>query len=255
MNNNYCFSILALLPKYQFLAKRFAKTLETYSPETTVIIGTDNPSAFQDFSNVLAFKFQKKGVLHCYHDKRFVIEKALTKFKTVIQIDADTNIINHLPTSINPSFGLAVTHIENLVSHTQKYNPERLVYLHKLADKLELDLNTISYIGESLFAVSADQNQVSEFIRQWGFIARYLELHRIHAGEGNAIGLAAAKAKLEIIKPPWLEQINEVRQHFDASQLPLEKKLWDQFKQKLDYHYRFNKARITALKDFDLYYR
>ncbi|MEM9276623.1 MAG: hypothetical protein AAGA80_27335 [Cyanobacteria bacterium P01_F01_bin.143] len=255
MNKSFCFSILALKPKYQLLAQEFAENIEKHSPGTTVVIGTDNPDAFKDCSNVFAFKLEKKGILHCYHDKRFVIEKALTKFKVAIQIDADTKIFNSLPESINESTGLAAVHIENLVEHAQKYNPQRLIYLRKLGEKLDIDINSVSYIGESLFAVSADGDKTSEFLKQWDLIARYLELHRIHAGSGHGIGLAAAKAGLEITKPSWLESINQAKEHLDAAAWKSNKTLWSNLSRRIDYHYRFNKARIFALKDFNFYYR
>jgi hypothetical protein len=254
MNDNYCFSMLALMPKYQLLAKSFAKDLEEHSPDIMVVIGTDNPNVFQNCRNVFAFKLIRQGILHCYNDKRFVIEKALTRFKLVIQIDADTRIAGSLPKVINHSPGLAAIHIENLVSHNQKYNPERLSYLYRLADKLKINPDDVSYIGESLFSISVDQEKASVFIHQWDLIARYLEMHGIHAGEGNAIGLAAAKAKLEISRPSWLENINQIRQHMDVSQWERRKSMWDRFKQKVDYHYRLNKTRVIALKDFDFYY-
>ena len=244
MNNSFCFSIVALGSKYQLLAKDLAKDLEKYSPETTAVIGTDNPHIFKDCSNVFAFKLKKRGILHCYHDKRFVIEQALTKFKLVIQIDADIRINGSLPKSINQSTGLAAVHIENMVEHVQKYNPERLSYLCKLADILEIDINTVTYMGESLFAVSADGDKTWEFLRQWDLIARYLELHGIHGGSGNGIGLAAAKAGLEIIKPSWLESINKVKHHFDASKLKSRKTLWNNLSSNIDFYYRLNKARL-----------
>lgn len=255
MNKSFCFSILALKPKYQLLAQELAENLQKYSPETTVVIGTDNPDAFNDCSNVFAFKLKKKGILHCYHDKRFVIEKALTKFNLAIQIDADTKIFNSLPESMEKSTGLAAVHIENLVEHAQKYNPERLVYLRKLGDKLNIDINSVSYIGESLFAVSRDGDKTSEFLKQWDLIARYLELHRIHAGSGHGIGLAAAKARLEITKPSWLESINQAKEHLDAAAWKSKNTLWSNLTRRIDYHYRFNKARILALRDFNFYYR
>jgi len=70
MNHSFCFSILALGSKYQFLAKNFAEDLEKYSQGTTVVIGTDNPDVFKDCSNVFAFKLKKRGILHCYHGCR-----------------------------------------------------------------------------------------------------------------------------------------------------------------------------------------
>lgn len=255
MNSNYCFSALALMPKYRMLAKQFARDLERHSPDVLVVIGTDDPNFFQDCKNVFAFKFTKKGILHCYNDKRFVIDEALKKFRTIIQIDADTRMISRLPKEISPPFGLAAIHSENLVSHNQKHNPERLIYLYKLAEKLKIDIDLASYVGESLFSISADRERASIFIQEWDRIARYLELHGIHAGEGNAIGLAAAKAELQVTRPSWLEDIDRVRQHMDVSHSGSMRTRWDRLGQKLDYHYRFNKARIRALKDFNFYYR
>jgi hypothetical protein len=255
MSNDFCFSILALGSKYQLLAKEVAKDIEKQSPGITVVIGTDDPRTFKDCKNVFAFKLEQKGILHCYHDKRFVIEKALTKFKVAIQMDADTKITGSLPESIEQLTGLAAIHIENLDEHAQKCSPQRLTQLRKLVDKLDLSLDTVSYIGESLFAVSAEGERTSEFIRQWGVTARYLELHGIHAGSGNAIGLAAAKAGLEVSNPPWLESINQARTHLDASKVKLKKpSLWNSFSRKVGYHYRLNKTRMMALKDFNFYY-
>jgi hypothetical protein len=253
MPQNFCFSILALKPRYQLLAKQFAEDLKKHAPEVTVVVGTDNPQTFQDCSNVSAFKLKKKGILHCYHDKRFVLEQALTKFQTAIQIDADTRVMGSLPERVDHFTGLAAVHIEDLLEHAQKYNPERIIYLHKLADKLKVDLATTNYVGESLFAVSADK--ASEFFKQWDLIARYLELHGIHAGEGNAIGLAAAKAGMEVSHLSWLDNINQVTQHFDASQSRPQETWWNNLEGSLSYHYRLNKARVTALKDFKFYYQ
>jgi hypothetical protein len=233
------------------------KDLEIYAPGIAAVIGTDNPSTFKGHSNVLAFKLNRSGILHCYHDKRFVIQRALTQFKTVIQIDADTRITASLPASIEPTSGLAAIQIENIVHHAQKYNPERLHYLYKLSNKLQLNLDRISFIGEALFAISANEAEAAEFIRQWDSIAHYLQLHKIHAGEGNAIGLAAAKATLTVLKPAWLDTINQARQHSHVSHAKSAAKqsLWEQLHRKLDYHYRFGKARIAALRNFNFYYR
>jgi hypothetical protein len=258
MSEDFCFGILALTSKYQLLAKKCAEDLEKYFPETTVVIGTDNPYVFQDCNNVFAFKMKKNGILHCYHDKRFVLEKALEKFKTAIFIDADTKIIDSPATSFKielPTEGIHAMHVANLIQHMQYYTPERLYHFKKLSKKLEIDLNSASFVGESLFAVSVEGNKTSEFFRQWDSIASYLQLHGIHAGAGNAIGLAAAKAGLEITKPPWLKSLNQVTHHFDASHGSSKKTSWDFFKNRLSYHYRLNKARIIALKDFNFYYR
>lgn len=254
INQNFCFCTLAFKAKYRILAKELAENIKEYSPETTLVIGTDQPKEFQNFPSVFAFKLQQKGILHCYHDKRFVIQEALKKFSTVIQIDADTRIVGNLPQQIPHVEGLAAGHIENIVEHAQKYNPERLIYLRKVADKLDLSLEDVSYIGESLFAVTADSKKSVEFIKHWDAIGRYLEIHGIHAGEGNAIGLAAAKAGLKVYNPSWLESINSVRKHLDASDRKFKRTQWDMLQRKFAYHYRLNKARIISLKDFNFFY-
>lgn len=254
--NNFCFSVLALGSKYRIMTQQLIENIEQYAPEAYVVVGTDNPSEFKKYQKVIAFKLVQKGILHCHHDQRFVIEKALTQFSLVIRIDADTKITDLISQPLQIPTGLHATHVENIVQHNQKYAPERLKYFEKLADKLKLDLNQVSFIGESLFAISTkDKNQAVNFIQQWGLISSYAELHGIHGGEGNIIGLAAQKAGLEIHKSPdWLKQINQVRQHLDASKFASKKSKFSHLQSQLKYHYRLNKARIIAMKNFDFYY-
>ncbi len=254
--DDFCFSVLALGSKYRIMTQQLIENLEQYSPEAYVVIGTDNPVEFKNYKKVIAFKLVQKGILHCHHDQRFVIEKALTQFPLVIRIDADTKITAPISKPSQIPTGLHATHIENIVQHNQKYAPERLKYFKKLGHKLELDLEQVSFIGESLFAVSTkDKNQAANFIQQWGLIARYAELHGIHGGEGNIIGLAAHKAGLEVQKSPdWLQEINQVRQHLDASKFASKKSKFSQLQSRFKYHYRLNKARIISIKDFDFYY-
>lgn len=262
MDKSICFSVLAFKPKYQSLAKRLAADVARVSPRTVLVVGTDNPEAFSEFSNVRAFKLKKKGILHCYNDKRFVIEKALQQFKTVIQIDADTQIIGTLPQDINPSPGITGSYLANMIEHSQKYNPGRLGHLNKLARKVGQDPDSITFVGEALFAVTAEGKQAQEFIQQWDSMARYLELRGVHSGEGNIIGLAAAKAGLDITQSDWLASIQAATKHLDASHDsgPVESKKgmnWSQSKlmRSLNYHYRLNKTRLVALQDFNFYYR
>ncbi len=267
MNPQVCFSVLALQPKYQQLAKKLAADVAKFSPETTLVIGTDNPEAFRDCPNVSAFNLHKKGVLHCYHDKRFVIARALQQFKVVIQIDADTQITGPLPDSVNLSPGISGSYLANMVAHSEKYNPVRLGHLKKLAHKLDLDPNGITFVGEALFAISASDEQATEFISQWDRLARYLELHGLHSAEGNAIGLAAAKAGLAITAPAWVDAINKASKHLDVSRPthPIDgldnpnakpkNPTLDKLMRRLSYHYRLNQSRLIALKNVSFYYR
>jgi hypothetical protein len=81
-----------------------------------------------------------------------------------------------------------------------------------------------------------------------------MELHGIHAGEGNAIGLAAAKTGLEVYKAPWLEAIDKNRKHLDSS-IDMGDILSKSLMGRLQYHYRLNQARISALGNFKFYYQ
>lgn len=235
------------------MVRKMSKDLEKYGPGISLIVGTDNPKDFDDCKNIVAFKLHQEGILHCYHDKRFVVEKALSLYDVTIQIDADTNIVDYIPETINfePSV-IGGTH-ENMIAHVQKYNPERLVNLQKVANKLDLDLEKAEYIGESLMIFGRDRGKEQEFLDYWGIIGKYLELKGIHAGSGNAIGLAALKVGWEVKKTSDWETIHDLASHFDASYGAKRTKL-QQLQRKLAYHYRLNKTRLQALGDFNFYY-
>ncbi|WP_424099861.1 hypothetical protein [Moorena producens] len=252
---DFCFCTLALRSKYRSLAKKLAGDLEKYAPGKLLIVATDDVNDFNNCKNVSAFKHQQTGILHCYHDKRFEVEKALSRFSVAIQIDADTRIIGSLPETIEVLPGITAGHQANLVKHVEKYNPERLKPLKQIASKLDIPLDKAIYIGESLVFVSRDGGKEKEFIKQWGMIGRYFELKGIHGGEGIILGLAAAKAGLTISRSSSWDRINEVKKHLDASHEKTQKTFWDSLKRKLGYHYNFNRARVAALKDFEFYYR
>jgi hypothetical protein len=256
IEKNFCFCTLALRSKYRLLAQQLAQDLLKYAPGVTLVLGTDQPSDFQNCQNVVAFKLEQQGILHCYHDKRFVLQQALARFSTAIQIDADTRIVAPIPDTIIWEPGIAALHIANLFHHVETYNPERLNALRKIASKLCLSLEGATYVGESLFAVSADPAAATEFLKQWNAIAQYLELHNIHSGEGNAIGLAAAKAGFKITRNSGLDQIHQARKHMDASETRQQPNFGQKLGRKFKYHYRLNRARfLAALRDFDFYYR
>ncbi|MEQ9549562.1 MAG: hypothetical protein RIM23_08090 [Coleofasciculus sp. G3-WIS-01] len=252
-NNSFCFCTLALGEKYRLLAKQLSQDLAKYAPGTFLVVGTEKPNFFESSSNVYAFLFQQKGILHCYHDKRFVIEKALSQYPTAIAIDADTRIINKLPTHIEWMPGLTGCS-RNILEHVQRRNPARLPTLEILANKLNLSLDNVSWVGESLMIVSKDNGKETEFFQQWGKIGDYLELQGIHAGSGNAIGLAAAKIGWTVHAQGW-DELRNVTKHLDAAHQKNIVSVGDNFKRRLGYQYRLNISRVKALKDFDFYYK
>jgi hypothetical protein len=254
MRPDLAFCTLALRSQYRQMARQLAADLAQYAPGVTLVVGTDQPQDFADCANVWAFRLKSQGVLHCFHDKRFVLAKARSRFERVVQLDADTRMSGQLPTVPTLAAGIIAVHQENLLEHTQRYNPERLPHLQKLADKLDLNLAQVTYVGEALFSLVADPSQAAVFVQQWDQIARYLELHGIHAGEGSAIGLAAAAAGLSVYHADWLAQIDADRQHLDAfaqrRAATISQKLW----RRCRYHLRLNQSRLLALRRFSFFY-
>jgi hypothetical protein len=251
---DYCFCTLALGQKYRVLTKQLAEDLEAKSPGTFLVVYTDEPNDFNKNNNILAFKHQQQGILHCYNDKRLVISESLSRFKTAICIDADTRILNVIPDHIEWTPGITVGHRENLIAHVSKYTPERLAAISNVGSKLNLNLEEVEYVGESLFIITRDQGREMEFLQIWGVIGRYLELKGIHSGEGNSMGLAAAKVGWKINTDGW-ETIKQSTKHLDASHMSNQMNRWDKFQKRLAYHYRLNQAKLMALQNFNFYYR
>ncbi|KZL49307.1 hypothetical protein A2T98_13510 [Nodularia spumigena CENA596] len=252
-HKDFCFCTLALRNKYRLLAQQLASDLEKYAPGTKLLVLTDEPRCFQDNANVLAFQHRQHGILHCYHDKSILMETALSKFSTAIHIDADTRILATLPDNLHWKPGITAGHYENLVEHVTKYNPERLQPLQKVASHLNIDLQTVTYIGESLFIITRDNGREVDYLKYWAMIGRYLELRGIHAGAGNAMGIAATKVGWTISQDNW-QEIKDVIHHTDASYSNKQKSSWEKLQRRIGYHYRLNLARIMALKNAKFYY-
>lgn len=253
-NNNFCFCTLALGSKYRLMAKELASDLEKYSPETFLVIGTDKPSDFNKNKNIIAFKLHQQGILHCYNDKRFVIKKSLITFRTAIYIDADTRIIETIPNNIIFPSGI-IGCSRNILEHISKYRPQDINKIKNIGVKLNIPLEKASWIGESLFMVTKDEGKEQEFLKIWDKMAIYLELRGMYSGEGNLMGLAAAKIGWEVTKSNIWEPFKQKTKHLDASSQRNKKSFWKNLKCKINYYYRLNKVRILALKNFNFYYR
>ena len=249
-----CFCTLALSSRYQKMAKELAKDLEKYSPETTIVIGTDNPIYFSDCDNVSAFKLSQKGIFNCYNDKRFCLEKALENFESAIFIDADTRIVQPVPNDLEFCPGITGT-CKNLIKHLEKYRSQKINIIKKLASKLEINIKDVDWIGDSLFVVTRDQGKEKEFFQMWALIASYLELKGMHSGQGRVMGLAATKIGWKVEKTENWKALHQVKKHIDASDSKPQKTWWKYFKKQIGYYYRLSKAKLVALKDFEFYYR
>lgn len=250
---DFCFCTLALGRKYRILAQQLAQDLEKNVTGTFLVIYTDDPKDFGSYGNVLAYQHKQQGILNCYNDKRLVLAKALEKFNAAIFVDADTKVLNSIADDLQWKPGITAGHCENLIEHVTKYNPDRLKPLKNVAFKLNLPLENTNYVGECLFVIARDEGRELEFFKHWEVIGRYLELRGIHAGEGNTIGLAAAKVGWNVNRDGW-QTIKQVTKHIGVSHEYTQETFWDKSKLKIGYHYRLNLARIMALKDFAFFY-
>lgn len=150
-----------------------------------------------------------------------------------------------------------------------------------MAQKLNLDLkdNSLKFVYEYLFAVTKDCGKEIDFLKHWEIIAPYFELNGVYDGEGNAIGLAAAKAGLKV---RWsdmegiyffkdrteLVRIQKGQSNLDEMSIYFEhQKMLEQPKRSILekvvvkisknilYFYHFLRLRIVTIRKFNFYYR
>ncbi|RCJ31328.1 hypothetical protein A6770_20225 [Nostoc minutum NIES-26] len=205
----FCFCTLAFSKNYRNLALLLAKDIEKYSPNTYFVILSDRPQEFSKQSNVLAFKHIQNSV-KLYHDKRFVLAKALSLFHSCIYIDADMRIVAPVPQDMKwlQAPGIVARSCDIMRKKYAKVFAgtadgklyKKFLVTDKAAQKLNLYLENqdVKFIYEYLFAVTKDSGKELQFLKHWERIAPYFELNGVHDGEGNAIGLAAAKAGLQV---------------------------------------------------------
>lgn len=246
---DFCFCTLALGSKYRLLAKELAENLETYAPQALLVIYTDEPEDFSSHRNISAFKHRQQGILNCFDDRRFVIEKALSMYSVAIHIDADSRILSHIPTQSKWQPGITGKH-ESLLEHAKKWIPKELNSIKSVASKLNISLENARWIGENLYIVARDEGREIEFIKQWGIIARYLELKGFPSGDGYCMGLAASKVGWTVRNDAW-ENLHNVTKHLDANKEGVKpvKSFWNRLQKKVNYYYRLSLAWVIALKD------
>lgn len=209
IQSKFCFCTLAFGKRYRLLALLLAKDIERYSPGTSFIVLTDKPNDFVEQSNIKAFKHQPTSVKF-YHDKRFAIAKALSMFNSCIFIDADMRVLAPVPSDMTwlqePGIKARACDImpKKYAKITDRTANKGLCREYKITKKAAQKLNVdaewekIKFVHEYLFSVTKDSGKETGFIEQWGILAPYYELNGVYHGEGNAIGLAAAKAGINI---------------------------------------------------------
>lgn len=274
--SNFCCCTLALGDNYCALALELAKDIERHSPEVPFVVLTNRPKYFREQSNVLAFEHHQMS-LGCYHDKRFVIAKALSLFNSCLFLDADMRILAPIPTDFSWEAGITAKIVwNNILNHNK--NPFEIKLLEQMAKKLNLQLENVSFVHECLFVVTRDSGIEQDFLGYWDKIAPYFELRRFYRGEGHTIGLAAAKAGLTIRQNPMdkiaffkdkleLQSIKkgasnyadkavyfERQQSLEYPQRSIFRRALAKLERLLGYFYRTLYLRIITLTDFKFYY-
>jgi hypothetical protein len=240
---DYCFCTLALRSSYRTLAKNLAEDLKKYAPKVTLIIFSDEPDDFKDYENVLAFKYSQKGIPHCWNDRRFVVEKALSMYRTAIHIDADTRILANVPEQIEWLPGITAM-TDDLLPHAHKwmYAPD-VKLMQNVANEFKIPLEKAKIIYESLYIITKDEGREFEFLNQWDILAKTLELKGYTSSDGYLMGMAAHQVGWSINKYGW-ENLKSLTDHFFADDRK-PKTLWNRLKRKINYSCRLNRARLT----------
>ncbi|NJL39063.1 MAG: hypothetical protein HC899_21665 [Leptolyngbyaceae cyanobacterium SM1_4_3] len=273
---NFCFGTLALGQKYRSLALDLTSDIQQYSPNTIFLVLTDQPSDFDHYAHVLAIKHRQQGV-YPYHDKRFVISEAIARFETCIFIDADMRILGQVPDDMDWNTGITARTGSSIIKHKGKKKRD-FELISKAADKLELHLEGVKFVHEFLFTVKRSAGREIEFLEHWDAIAAFFELNGFYAGEGNAIGLAAAKAELAVQFdsedrfPFFKDRIEKVRiskgqadpaeklayfarqQALEHPKLPETEKQFLLWSKRVEKVYRILRLRLTTLRNPKFYY-
>ncbi len=166
-----------------------AEDLQQHSPETVFVVLTDQPSAFQ-LANTKAFKHSLQSV-GGYHDKRFVIEKALSFSASCIFLDSDVRILGAVPSRMNFAPGITVR-ISSEITEPNRPQP-LLSATQQTAKRLCLPLEGVRCFHEAVFAVTCQAGLEQEFLKLWGELADEFERRGLYRNEGCVAAIAAAK--------------------------------------------------------------
>lgn len=198
--NNFCFCTLATGKRYRTHAKILANDIQKHSPGTQFIVLTDKPIEFQEYSNIQVF-YHKTQSIKGYHDKVFVLQKALELYDTCIFLDSDVRILGTVPADMEFLPGITARTGCNIIKHNSSGNnlkQKNLPLILELGQKLSINLEKTGWIHEFMFAFKKDNGKELEFFRLWLEISKIFEKKGIYNSEGSIIGLSAAASGLTI---------------------------------------------------------
>ncbi|MEG4425843.1 hypothetical protein QUA46_20090 [Microcoleus sp. MON2_D6] len=254
-----------------------AQDIQTHMPSTTLCILSDQPEQFKNFPHVLVFKHHLQSVKG-YHDKRFVLEKALSLFESCMFLDSDVRLLGPLVEEMNWSPGITARAGTDLVKHIQNIkNPKEIEVIKAAGQKLNIDLQQVKWLHEFMFVMKRQNGLEGEFFELWQTISYFFEMQEIYHGEGYAMGLAAARIGMTFDffredKFPFFKDniervriqngqaiIQEKQIYFDIhKQIEYPKRsLWKKINNKLSkqvvFYYRLFRLRVFIKKDPNYY--
>jgi hypothetical protein len=246
-----CLSGLALGQYYRELALDLSRDLARTLPDFPLLLLTDGPETFAGAENVIPIRHRHHFGYRPYNDKVFAIEEALKRFSIVVQIDIDTRIVGDIREPLARDWLPGLTaRTENLLEHTERYNPGDLSGLNTLAGKLGIDLARSRWVGEAMFVVREDRGREKAFVQTWKKLARYWDIHRLSAKDGTLIGLSAASVGWDIADS-HRRDLDECLDHFDAHKRTVDTN-YGLFKKKWDYRSRIWRTKLSSLLQPDL---
>jgi hypothetical protein len=196
--SKFCFGTLAVGKRYRNHGKMLAKDILKQAPNVSFVVLTDRPADFIEYQNVIAIKHRLQSVKG-YHDKRFVIEKSLERFDTCIFLDSDVRIIGPVPEQLKWLPGITARTGCNILKHnTGTKLRVAFAVIEQVAQKLDINLQETKWFHEFMFVVTKQAGAEKDFLKLWQSISTVFEMQGIYDGEGNVMGLAAAKAGLTI---------------------------------------------------------
>ena len=206
--NAYCFCTAVYGFQYLKLARLLVEDLSKFSPDSKLIIVTNQPGFFKDQSNVIAIKHRCRGV-EPHHERRFAINYGLSIAESVIVIDSDVRILSPLPPDLKFHPGIAAKSCGSLQKHMQdrlqrpsqqKLRKQQIV--HQMAKQVGVDMSSpdLKFINEFLFAVTRDQGREQDFLNLWGELAIYADTLGMHRHPTYAMALAAHKTGFPVYK-------------------------------------------------------
>lgn len=202
MADQFCFCTLAVGNRYRAHAHMLAQDIQYYAPAHPFIILTDRPAEFEAYANVCAIQHRLQSIKG-YHDKRFVIQHALCHFEVCLYLDSDVRLLGPVPLDMEWQPGITARTGCNILKHNANPNlvgkqRRALPIIKQAAHKLNINLEHTRWFHEFMFAVKKQSGAEAKFLEMWQTLAYFFEMQGIYDGEGNVMGLAAAKAGLTV---------------------------------------------------------